>query len=68
VRAVPLLAQGGALPDAEAVLLIDDGEAEAVEVDVRLHECVCADDDVDFAGGDGVVGGGLFGGLERAFE
>jgi hypothetical protein len=44
-----LLAQGGALHDAEAVLLIDDGEAEVVEADAALDQRVRAAGDVDLA-------------------
>ena len=47
-----LVAQGGALFDAEAVLLVDDDDAEAMEVDRRLDQGVGADDDVDRAGGE----------------
>ena len=35
--------------DAEAVFFVDDGEAEATEVDIFLEEGVGADDDVGFA-------------------
>ncbi len=38
--------------DAEALLLVDDHEAEVLELDVLLQEAVRADDDVDAAVGD----------------
>ena len=37
------------LPHAEAVLLVDDDEAEVLELDVRLQQLVRADDEVDAA-------------------
>ena len=48
-----LLAEVHALADAEAVLLVDDGEAEVGEGDVLLEEGVGADDDRGLAGGEG---------------
>ena len=50
VDGVALCAQVHALEHAEAVLLVDDREAEVVEFDVLLEERVGADDDVDLAG------------------
>src|SRR5690606_6806229 len=41
-----------ALPDAEAVLLVDDGETESVEAHALLDERVCADHDRCRAGPD----------------
>ncbi len=52
VRRLLALAEGGALADAEFVLLVDDDEAELGEADVFLDDGVGADDEVDFAGGD----------------
>ena len=40
------------LAHAEAVLLVDDDEAEALELDVGLQQLVRADDDVDRAVGE----------------
>ena len=48
----PFVAQRGPLLDAEAVLLVDDDHAEAVEVDRLLDERVGADGDVDRAVGE----------------
>ena len=45
--AAGLLPQRGALLDAEPVLLVDDDDAEAVELDPLLDQRVGADDDVD---------------------
>ena len=50
-----LLAQGGALHDAEAVLLVDDGDAEVVEAHAALDQRVRAAGDVDLAGLDRLV-------------
>ena len=50
--AVALGAEGVALLDAEAVLLVDDDEAEVGEVDALLQEGVGADDDAGAAVGD----------------
>src|SRR5207245_1786583 len=44
------------VPDAEAVLLIDDDEAEVAEADVLLEQAVRADDDVDVAALDSLDG------------
>ena len=46
---VGLLHQFEALQDAEAVLLIDDDEAEAIELDFFFDERVGADDELRFA-------------------
>ena len=35
--------------DAEALLLVDDEQAEILEADVLLQELVCADDEIDLA-------------------
>ena len=50
VGGTALRAEVHALADAEAVLLVDDGEAEVVEGDVLLEERVGADEDGDLAG------------------
>ena len=47
-----LAAQGVALLDAEAVLLVDDDQAEVVELDAVLDQRVRADDDAGVAGDD----------------
>ena len=47
-----LAAQGVALLDAEAVLLVDDDEAEVGELDVLLEQRVGADDDAGLAADD----------------
>ncbi len=44
-RLLALGAQGVALFDAEAVLLVDDDQAEVVELDLVLDQRVRADDD-----------------------
>ena len=44
-------AQGRALQDAEAVLLVDDREPQLAERDVLLHERVRADDQLKRAAG-----------------
>jgi hypothetical protein len=36
--------------DAEAMLLVDDGEGEILEHDVGLKQRMCADQDIDIAG------------------
>ena len=51
-----LLAQRRALHDAEAVLLIDDGDAEIVEAHAALDQRVRAAGDVDLAALERVVG------------
>ena len=56
-RPVALGAQGVALLDAEAVLLVDDDEAEVGELDAFLQQGVRADDDAGPPLGD--VGAGL---------
>jgi len=48
----PLAAQGVALLDAEAVLLVDDDQAQVEEVDVLLEQRMGADDDAGVAGYD----------------
>ena len=48
VRAAPL-DERGALRDAEAVLLVDDGDGEVAEVDLLLDEGVRPDDDLRVA-------------------
>ena len=54
-RGVALAAEGGALHDAETVLLlVDDGEGQVGDVHGVLDEGVGADEDVEFA-----VGGAL---------
>ena len=45
-----LAAQGVALLDAEAVLLVDDDQAEVVELHLVLDQGVGADDDAGLAG------------------
>ena len=50
--AAGLVAQRGALFDAEAMLLVDDHDAEPMEVDGRLDQGVRADHQVDGAGGE----------------
>ena len=47
-----LLLQRKALRHAEPVLLIDDGKAQIVELDVRLKQRVRANDNLDFARGE----------------
>ena len=42
--------QGEALVHAEAVLLVDDGEGQVLELHVGLEQRVRADEDVDLAG------------------
>ena len=53
----PTLAEGGALLDAEAVLLVDDRHGEVGELDLTLDERVRPDGDPDVAGGDELVDG-----------
>ena len=62
----PFGAEVHALADAEAVLLVDDGEAEVAEGDVGLEERVGADEDGDLAGGEGGELGGALGALVAA--
>ena len=66
--ALALLAEVHALADAEAVLLVDDGEAEVAEGDVLLEEGVGADEDGDLAGGQRAEPGGALGALVAAGE
>ena len=68
VGALALLAEVHALADAEAVLLVDDGEAEVAEGDVLLEEGVGADEDGDLAGGQRREPGGALGALVAAGE
>ena len=35
---------------AESLFLVDDGKTEIFEFNILLHQSVCTDDDVDFAG------------------
>ena len=51
MRAAPL-GERGALLDAEAVLLVDDGNGEVAEADLLLDQRVRADRDLHVAGGD----------------
>ena len=51
-RPVALGAQGVALLDAEAVLLVDDDQPEVGELDALLQQGVRADDDAGPAVGD----------------
>ena len=64
--AAALVAEIHALADAEAVLLVDDGEAEVVEGDVLLEQRVGADEDRDLARGEGGELGGALGALVAA--
>src|SRR5579883_3263267 len=57
-----------ALKNAEAVLLVDDGKAEAGKFDVVFDECVRADGKLRFAGANAFESGSLFGGLHAADE
>ena len=52
VGGAALGAEVHALADAEAVLLVDDGQAEVAEGDVLLEERVGADEDGGLAGGE----------------
>ena len=65
---VGLLHQAEALEDAEAVLLVDDDEAEVVELDLLLDERVGADDEVALRRGRCGRGRALVGVVERAGE
>ena len=56
VRA-PALGERRPLLDAEAVLLVDDGDGEVAEVDLALDQRMRADGDADVAGGDQLVDG-----------
>ena len=56
VRASPL-GERGALLDAEAVLLVDDGDGQVGELDLALDQRVRADRDAHVAGRDELVGG-----------
>ena len=47
MRVDPLFAEGRALPDAEAVLLVDDREREPLERDALLDQRMRPDDDVE---------------------
>ncbi len=38
--------------DAEALLLVDDGQAQFLELHVRADEAMGADDDIDASGGE----------------
>ena len=57
-----------ALLDAEAVLLVDDDQAEVGEVDFVFLQGVGADDELGFAAHDAALGLALGGGVERAGE
>ena len=46
-----LRVEGSALPDAEAVLLVNDADAEPGELDGGLGESVGPDDEAELAGG-----------------
>ena len=61
-----LVDQALALEDAEAVLLVDGHEAEAMEGDFVFDQGVGADYQIGFAAGDAVEGGGFFGGFHAA--
>src|SRR6266545_3511068 len=52
VRVYPLLAERRALPNAEAMLLVDDREPEPLEGHGLLDESVRANDDVELTGGE----------------
>ena len=47
----PLIAEGGALHDAEAMLLVDDGKGQLGDLDAFLDDRVRADDDVHLSSG-----------------
>ena len=64
--ALALCAEVHALAHPEAVLLVDDGEAEVAEGDVLLEERVGADEDVDLAGRQRGEPGGALGALVAA--
>ncbi len=53
----PSLGERGALLDAEAVLLVDDGDGEVGELDLALDQRVRADGDPDVARRDELVRG-----------
>ena len=57
-----------ALLDAEAVLLVDDDEAEVVEVDFFFDQGVGADGEIGFAAEDAAAGFALGAVVERAGE
>ena len=67
VRA-PSLRERGALLDAEAVLLVDDGDGEVGELDVALDEGMRADRDADVPRGDELVRGPPLAGGEARRE
>ena len=52
IRIPPLIGQHQPLPDPEAVLFIDDGKAEVVELHRILEQRMGADDDADPPGGE----------------
>ncbi len=68
IGALALFAEVHALADAEAVLLVDDGEAEVAEGDVLLEEGVGSDGDGDRAGGQRLELTGAFAALVAAGE
>ena len=63
-----LLHQPEALQDAEAVLLVDDGEAQLLELDVLFEQRVRADRHVRQAFGDQFLELGLLAAGERSGE
>ena len=66
MRAATLTAQGVALKHAEAVLLIDYGEAEVVEVCALLDQGVGADHEVEHPRGHLLVNLSLAGGAHTS--
>jgi len=68
VGVLALAAEPGALLDAEPVLLVHDGEAEAAELHTFLHERVRADDARDVPRGDPRAARGALARLERRGE
>src|SRR2546426_9182886 len=68
VGVLALAAEPGALLDAEPVLLVHDGEAEAAELHTFLHERVRADDARDVPRGDPRPARGALARLERRGE
>ena len=68
VRLRALAGQRQALPHAEAMLLVDDGEPQAVEGHLVLEERVRADGELRLAAGDGLQRGLLRARLEAAGE
>jgi len=40
------------MPDAEALLLINDDEPKVLELDVFLHQAMCPNDDVNGSAGE----------------